>query len=233
VSFHASPYFTGSDIVFLFAWTPLLIAGAGGAPALDTYLPRVRPSGDGGAVIGRRALVARGATTGMVALLVLATGGLVAWIGRLAGGTKAAAASEKGTGTISPSSPTTSTTAPPSTTTPTTAGAPTTTAPKPAGHRLGPASDVPVGGAAQFTDPASGAPGLVIQPVSGSFVAFNAICPHAGCTVAFAPSSDIIVCPCHGSEFNARTGAVEQGPATRGLAHIPVTAADGSLYVDG
>jgi thiosulfate dehydrogenase [quinone] large subunit len=64
-------------------------------------------------------------------------------------------------------------------------------------------------------------------------VAFNAICPHAGCTVAFASSNDIIACPCHGSEFNARTGAVELGPATRGLTRIPVTAANGSLYVDG
>jgi thiosulfate dehydrogenase (quinone) large subunit len=235
VSFHSSPYFTGSDIVFVFAWTPLLIAGAGGAPALDTYLGRVRPAATG-AVIDRRAVLARGTTTGLVALLVLATGGLVAWIGRLAGGTKAAAASEKGTGTISPSSPTTGL---PATTTPTTTGAPTTTepptttAPTPAGHRLGPSSDVPVGGAAQFTDPASGAPGLVLQPTAGTFVAFNAICPHAGCTVAFAPSSDIIACPCHGSEFNARTGAVEQGPATRGLTHIPVAAANGNLYVDG
>ena len=38
VSFHSSPYFTGSDIVFFFAWTPLALAGAAGAPALDTWL---------------------------------------------------------------------------------------------------------------------------------------------------------------------------------------------------
>jgi thiosulfate dehydrogenase [quinone] large subunit len=230
VSFHSSPYFTGSDIVFFFAWTPLLIAGAGGAPAIDTYLGRLRPA-SGGPVIDRRAVLARGATTGVLAAVVLATAGLVAWIGRLAGGTKSISAAEKGTGTIAPSSPTTTTPAP--ATTPTTAGPATTTTPKPAGHRLGPAADVPVGGAAQFTDPASGAPGLVLQPDAGTFVAFNAICPHAGCTVAFASSNDIIACPCHGSEFNARTGAVELGPATRGLTHIPVTAANGSLYVDG
>ena len=35
VSFHASPYYTGSDIVFVFAWTPLLVAGAGGVLSLD------------------------------------------------------------------------------------------------------------------------------------------------------------------------------------------------------
>lgn len=231
ISFHSSPYFTGSDIVFFFAWTPLLIAGAGGAPALDTRLGRVRSPAPGVA-IDRRSVLTRGATTGVVALAVLATGGLVAWIGRLAGGTKGTAA-DQGTGTIStaPAGHGTTTTAPASTT-PTT-GSPTTTAPKPSGHLLGPSSDVPVGGAAQFTDPATGAPGLVLQPAAGSFVAFNAICPHAGCTVGFAQSNDIIVCPCHGSEFNPRTGAVEVGPATRGLTHIPVTAAGGDLYADG
>ena len=232
VSFDSSPYFTGSDIVFFFAWTPLLIAGAGGAPALDTYLGRLRPA-TGGTAIDRRALLARGAMTGVVAAAVLATGGLAAWIGRLAGGTKAVADTGGGTGTIAPSASTTSAPAPASTTTSTTTPTPTTRAPRPAGHRLGPSSDVPVGGAAQFIDPASGDPGLVLQPAAGTFVAFSAICPHAGCTVAFARSSDIIACPCHGSEFNARSGAVERGPAPRGLRSIPVTASDGNLYVDG
>jgi thiosulfate dehydrogenase (quinone) large subunit len=232
ISFHSSPYFTGSDIVFFFAWTPLLIAGAGGAPALDTRLGRLRTPASG-VSIDRRAVLARGATTGVIAAAVLATGGLVAWIGRLSGGTKATADQPTGTISTAPAGHGTTTTAPAPTTTPTTTGSPTTTATKPAGRRLGPSSDVPLGGAAQFTDPASGAPGLVLQPTAGSFVAFNAICPHAGCTVAFANSNDIIACPCHGSEFNARTGAVEVGPATRGLTRIPVTAAGGQLYVDG
>jgi thiosulfate dehydrogenase [quinone] large subunit len=231
VSFHSSPYFTGSDIVFFFAWTPLLIAGAGGAPALDTYLARARPVG-GGTELDRRAFLSRGAATGVLAAAVLATGGLVAWIGRLAGGTSAVADSDGSTGTIAPSAPATTAPAPASTTTPST-DAPTTTAPTPAGHRLGPSSDVPVGGAAQFTDPASGGPGLVLQPAADTFVAFSAVCPHAGCTVAFAKSSDIIACPCHGSEFNPRTGALVRGPATRGLTPIPVAAANGNLYVDG
>jgi thiosulfate dehydrogenase [quinone] large subunit len=29
VSFHSAPYYTGADIVFEFAWTPLLLAGSG------------------------------------------------------------------------------------------------------------------------------------------------------------------------------------------------------------
>src|ERR1700735_3256845 len=38
VSFHASPYYTGSDIVFVFAWLPLLLAGSGGVLSVDAFL---------------------------------------------------------------------------------------------------------------------------------------------------------------------------------------------------
>src|SRR6516162_799723 len=43
VSYHSHPYYTGSDIVFLFAWMPLVIAGAGGVLSVDAILEnRVR-----------------------------------------------------------------------------------------------------------------------------------------------------------------------------------------------
>ena len=38
VSFHASPYYTGADIVFAFAWTPLLLAGAGPLLSADAAI---------------------------------------------------------------------------------------------------------------------------------------------------------------------------------------------------
>ena len=91
---------------------------------------------------------------------------------------------------------------------------------------------MPVGGSAAFTDPASGDPALVIQQTAGDFVAFDAVCPHAGCTVAYQRSARIIACPCHGSEFDARTGDVIRGPATTGLTPITVIkGANGDLYV--
>jgi thiosulfate dehydrogenase [quinone] large subunit len=63
-------------------------------------------------------------------------------------------------------------------------------------------------------------------------VAFDAVCPHAGCTVEYASSQNVIVCPCHGSLFNAATGAVEQGPAASNLATIKISeGGDGNLYV--
>lgn len=221
ISFHASPYYTGSDIVFFFAWTPLLLAGAAGAPALDTWLqdrgPRVA-SGDG---VSRRAVLSKGAVTGIAAGGVVVLGGLTAAIGRAAGGTTGTP-DTPAAGTIPSRGSTTPTTAPP-------AGG--TTA-QPSGTAIGPASGVPVGGSAAFTDPKSGDPSLVIQQTSGAFVAFDAICPHQGCTVAYQPSARIIACPCHGSEFDPKTGAVKRGPAPIGLTKIPVVeGSNGNLYV--
>jgi len=38
VSFHSAPYYTGADIVFAFAWTPLLLAGSGSVLSLDAAI---------------------------------------------------------------------------------------------------------------------------------------------------------------------------------------------------
>jgi len=42
----------------------------------------------------------------------------------------------------------------------------------------------------------------------------------------------VIICPCHGSQFNASTGAVEVGPAPTGLTKLGVAKGpNGQLYV--
>ncbi|HEX3946259.1 MAG TPA: Rieske (2Fe-2S) protein [Acidimicrobiales bacterium] len=243
VSFHASPYFTGADIVFVFAWAPLILAGAGGVWALDAVVvARARRLAEGdpdGPAADRRALVLGAAAVGATAVVALVAAGLAAGLGRLVGGTHPPAGGQTVTlpGAGSTSTPTTG--ASPSTTSSTTTGASpsttsSTTPPEPTGTAIGAASAVPVGGSARFTDPASGDPGLVLQLTKGSFVAYDAVCPHAGCTVGYSTAGRLIVCPCHGSEFNPDTGAVEVGPATRGLRVIKVAeGADGRLYVDG
>ena len=91
---------------------------------------------------------------------------------------------------------------------------------------------MPVGGSASFTDPKSGDPALVIQQPAGRFTAFDAVCPHAGCTVGYVAAARIIACPCHGSEFDARTGSVLRGPAPTGLTPIKIVEGpNGGLYV--
>jgi thiosulfate dehydrogenase [quinone] large subunit len=228
ISFHTHPFYTGSDIVFVFAWTPLLLAGAAGAPALDTWFDtRQAPSE---ARDGSETAMSRGAFIAIVAAGTAVLVGVVAGIGRLFAPPPDNVTATLGGGSAS------ATTVPVSTTTaPTGAGGASTTATTtatPKGTPIGPASDVPVGGSASFTDPTSGDPGLVIQRTADQFVAFDAICPHAGCTVAYQSGANIIACPCHGSEFNPRTGAVVNGPATSGLTPITVIkGSNGDLYV--
>jgi Rieske Fe-S protein len=42
----------------------------------------------------------------------------------------------------------------------------------------------------------------------------------------------VITCSCHGSQFNAGTGAVEVGPATSGLRELGIAEGpNGQLYV--
>ena len=229
VSFHTSPYYTGSDIVFVFAWTPFVLAGAAGAPALDTWLAERRPQPSAAHGSGRPGEVSRGAVIALVAGGAAVLAGAVAGLGRVLAPAKGTATA----GTLAPpSSAAPTTTAAPASTSGGAAATTTTTAPAPKGTAIGPATSVPVGGSASFTDPGTGDPSLVIQHTADQFVAFDAVCPHAGCTVAYQSGADIIACPCHGSEFNAQTGAVTLGPATSGLTPIKVVkGSNGDLYV--
>lgn len=87
-----------------------------------------------------------------------------------------------------------------------------------------PLSQVPVGGGVILDrDPD---PVLVVQPRPGTVKAFNASCPHAGTTVD-PPQDGTITCPNHFSQFDAATGALRKGPASRGLAEVPVRVVDG------
>ena len=97
------------------------------------------------------------------------------------------------------------------------------------GGAITPLSAVPVGSAVVAKD-ASGAPIVVSQPTAGTVVAFSAICTHMGCTVA--PAGARFACPCHGSMYDAATGAVLKGPAPQPLAKVAVHV-DGGNVVAG
>ncbi len=227
VSFNTTPYFYGSDIVFFFAWTPLVLGGSG-AWSLDAVIARrdaeeraaagTRPGVVTPALDRRTALRKLGLTTALASFAVV-VGGITAAVGRMFAGNS--------TGTA------TAPTLPP----PKTGSASTTTQPGPSatgkGTSIGLASDVPVGGAREFTDPAQGVPAYVVRPSENSFVAFSAVCTHMGCTVGFFQPTLQFRCPCHGSMFSATTGAVIQGPAVLPLPRIAIEESDGSLLADG
>ncbi|MBG6107174.1 ubiquinol-cytochrome c reductase iron-sulfur subunit [Frigoribacterium sp. CG_9.8] len=79
-------------------------------------------------------------------------------------------------------------------------------------------SDIPVGGSK--VSKIGDVPVVLAQPTAGNVVCFNAVCPHQGCAVGAAGKQ--YACPCHGSRFNAETGAVINGPAVTGLTPIKV-----------
>ncbi len=283
ISFHSNPYYTGSDIVFVFAWIPLVVAGSGDVLSLDGAIANVTRyrrgvfpeavvpvpfstirsvcgSFDNGSCsamrgaacepgpcpylarareglspvkadqIERRVFVTRGAAAAFVAAAGVVLAGVSAGLGRAIGGVKSSPTNVLGGG-VQPlgggsSAPTTATTRSGATSQTT---HPTGTTPP--GTAIGLANQVPVGGAAQFGDPRTGDPSLVIQPQAGTFLAFDAVCPHAGCMVQYQQGT--FVCPCHGSVFNGTTGAVETGPAASGLRELPIAeGSNGKLYVN-
>lgn len=89
-----------------------------------------------------------------------------------------------------------------------------------------PTSEIPVGGGKVFADSQT----VVTQPTAGTFKAFDAICPHQGCTVGSVAGGQII-CPCHQSHFDATTGDRVSGPAPTGLTAKTITVSGGTFTV--
>jgi len=89
------------------------------------------------------------------------------------------------------------------------------------GRVIGNASDVPVGGGKIFPD----AKIVVLQPKSGEYVGFSAVCTHQGCLVGSIEANEI-VCPCHSARYSTADGSVISGPA-------PAPLAPQSVRVDG
>src|SRR5690349_1211711 len=86
-------------------------------------------------------------------------------------------------------------------------------------------ADIPVGQAVSAT--VNGKPVCIARPTDSTVAAFTAVCTHQQCTVA--PDGGSLKCPCHGSTFDALTGAVTQGPATQPLAAVAVSVKDGKV----
>jgi thiosulfate dehydrogenase [quinone] large subunit len=105
--------------------------------------------------------------------------------------------------------------------------APTTAAsngtPAAAGSAIAQVSAVQNNSAVTFTLASNGDPGILVRLNNGNFVAYDATCTHAGCPVDYDPSSQTLICPCHGAAFDpAKEAAVLQGPATTSLTGVPV-----------
>jgi thiosulfate dehydrogenase [quinone] large subunit len=79
------------------------------------------------------------------------------------------------------------------------------------------------GQALGFQDLATGDPAILVRLADGSFVAYDAVCTHNGCTVEFDTPSGFIFCPCHGAVFDPTNGARPiQGPTDIPLTKLPI-----------
>jgi thiosulfate dehydrogenase [quinone] large subunit len=166
--------------------------------------------------LDRRILIVSGAAAAVAGLFALILGGFTAVIGRVVGGTTSHQATPANPPAQSPSSPS-----------PGTKAAPLAAS----GTAVGAASSVPVGRGLSVTNPTDGSPAWVVHTSGSTFVAFSAICTHAGCTVQYDASNVQFVCPCHGGVFDARTGQVLQGPPPTALPSIPVHVVNGNIRI--
>jgi thiosulfate dehydrogenase [quinone] large subunit len=232
-SWHTTPYFLGPDLVFSFAWLPLVLAGAEGQPALDNLTEsrsraiarraRLHPDAGGAApepTATRRALLAElaGATVAIAGIAALAKGSYTA-ARTLSGGSPGSGGSSGGAtqsagggGGASGSS----------------SGSGGGSSLPRGAVKLGPGSRLPSGQAATYGDPTDGSPDILIRDEEGNLKAFSAVCTHAGCTVGY--EGGVIVCPCHGGEYSAETGEVIAGPPPSGLAPKRVVESGGQIY---
>lgn len=265
-SWRVYPYFYGADIVFVFCWITMLIASPElcWLPALDTWLvvrllqnasPRSRPKlaqacyyllgvkeaanpvfNPGMQAQGRPSSVGKqqppkarlaalkqaqqsrrnflwGLVTGGASML-----GMVAvWeiLNRV-----------DGTGVVPP----------PSTASGNTIGTPATGSTPGSPTTIAQVSSVPTNSSVSFALPSNGDPGVLVHLNNGQFVAFDAICTHAGCPVSYDPSSQLLLCPCHGAQFDpAKGAAVVAGPAPTPLASVPINVdnSSGTISISG
>lgn len=89
---------------------------------------------------------------------------------------------------------------------------------------IGNANNIPPNKAVVFNVAANNDPGVLIHLPKGDFVAYDAVCTHTGCQVAYNPNSTHLECPCHGSIFDPTNQAkVLAGPARAPLGNIKIT----------
>ena len=223
VSFHTRPYYYGSDIVFLFAWTVPLIADSWPAPTLDTWIrARARHDPDP----QRRALVLGGAGALALAAFAGISAALTALIGRSLHG----ASGSTGTATLGGPSPVDPTSSATPSTPESPAASPTAESTHAAaqlpGRHIVAASDLPPGRAMRFTD-GRGDPAWLLHEPNGDFRAFSAVCTHAGCAVDI--SGGEFVCPCHGGQYSATDGSVLAGPPPSPLPSLNIKVVSGDV----
>lgn len=207
-SWSVYPYFLGSDIVFVMCWLTLAAAGPGPL-SLDSRRSRRASSPSLRAptqpVLSRKEALAAG--VGTFGALALGFAPRNGMLGRSARKASGTAVSMR-------------------------AG---TSLPRSGAVRVGSTISVPINHALVVTDPKTGDPAVVVRLSESEYYAYDAVCTHAGCTVGYDSAQELLVCPCHGAEYDpAQNAKVVAGPAPQPLARLPMTIdQQGNIYLYG
>ncbi len=231
------PYYYGPDLPYAAGWLVLALAGHG-----DLLVPRrvlelrwssagaarggVRPSGPRDGRTPRRATgwKAEGPESpsrrvvlqlGVLAAAALALGASTLPLRLLRGSPPAGA--EGGPGASASPAPSPSGTSAPG-------------SPPSGGIAVARVADLQAADAVAFTVPfdapaplPAGDPAVIVKLPDGTFVAYDAVCTHEGCTVEWDTRDGVLVCPCHGAAFDPASKArVLAGPARGALAALPI-----------
>ena len=91
------------------------------------------------------------------------------------------------------------------------------------GQNIAPVGAVPKNSFVKFIIASSQDSAILIHLPNDTFVAYDAVCPHAGYTVDYHSDTQILVCPGHGSQFDpVHNGRVLQGPAAAPLSTLGI-----------
>lgn len=92
-------------------------------------------------------------------------------------------------------------------------------------------SDIPSGSMKSFN---VNGKAIVICNIGGEFFAMDDTCTHEQCSFSEEGFLDgeKIICGCHGSVFEAKTGQVKTPPATANLKTYKVTKEENDIFID-
>ena len=93
---------------------------------------------------------------------------------------------------------------------------------------VGTTADIPAGAGKVV---AMGSKPAIVVNTDQGVKAFDAICPHLGCVVAWNDMIGAIQCPCHDGRFNPTTGAVVSGPPPGPLPPITVSVEGDQIFL--
>lgn len=74
---------------------------------------------------------------------------------------------------------------------------------------------------------------IALVALGGQVYAIADVCPHAHCNLSDGDlDGDHVICPCHGSEFNVKSGELVDGPARENIPTFRVRVEGNDILVE-